>query len=449
MTMSTTALGLRRILRIVFRARQDRTSAWTPVVMGLICLVARAAPGDVITVCPDGSCDHTTIQAGVDAAEPGDIVEIGAGEWVLECDPYRTAVSFSGKGDIVIRGVRGPDGEWLTRLRAPDGIYERWGFASTTDLSEMRYDAVVFQDLEFFGVEGAAPMYCIEAWHSPIELRSCRFRDISTAGVATQFISDVLRVVDCEFVDVDTNQLPLLDARVTRLEVVGCRFERCGPRRHYLGFGTNPLVKGEDSDMVIRRCEFIDCCRISETGAEQRAPIGLDVEGSLSVIDTRITGLKYAGYASQPAAIIGEGLPAGFDVEVVRCSVDLNELAWAPSAMIAYRYPGADMPDFMSVRVEDSVFCGNWSDWTGDWVPLTPATLPWTDLGGNTVVEGTCPSFDCPADLDGDGRVSVGDLSLLTAAWGPCPSCSEDLDGDGRVGGRDLATLFAAWGPCP
>jgi hypothetical protein len=57
--------------------------------------------------------------------------------------------------------------------------------------------------------------------------------------------------------------------------------------------------------------------------------------------------------------------------------------------------------------------------------------------------------IDCPADLDGDGVVSAGDLAALISRWGQTnPSVPADLDGDGVIGAGDLAALIAAWGPC-
>ena len=55
---------------------------------------------------------------------------------------------------------------------------------------------------------------------------------------------------------------------------------------------------------------------------------------------------------------------------------------------------------------------------------------------------------DCP-DLDGDGGVGFGDLTMLLTGWGTCDGpCGRDLDGDGSVGFNDLTTLLFAWGPC-
>ena len=57
--------------------------------------------------------------------------------------------------------------------------------------------------------------------------------------------------------------------------------------------------------------------------------------------------------------------------------------------------------------------------------------------------------FGCPADLNDDDIVGVGDLLALLAAWGTDPGGPPDLNGDGTVGIADLLLLFAAWGPCP
>lgn len=55
---------------------------------------------------------------------------------------------------------------------------------------------------------------------------------------------------------------------------------------------------------------------------------------------------------------------------------------------------------------------------------------------------------DCPADLDGDGRVDSADMGILLGAWGSDSSIA-DLDGDGEVTGADLALVLGFWGDCP
>jgi C1A family cysteine protease len=52
----------------------------------------------------------------------------------------------------------------------------------------------------------------------------------------------------------------------------------------------------------------------------------------------------------------------------------------------------------------------------------------------------------CPADLTGDGVVSVADFLALLAAWG---TPDGDIDGDGDTSVTDFLELLSAWGPCP
>jgi len=70
-------------------------------------------------------------------------------------------------------------------------------------------------------------------------------------------------------------------------------------------------------------------------------------------------------------------------------------------------------------------------------------------VGSNFGIIDPCVA-PCPADLDGDGAVGVGDLVQALAGWGPCTAaCAADLDGDGTVGARDLSAILSAWGGCP
>lgn len=56
----------------------------------------------------------------------------------------------------------------------------------------------------------------------------------------------------------------------------------------------------------------------------------------------------------------------------------------------------------------------------------------------------------CPHDLNGDGAVTGGDLSLCLASWGPATGAGyyADFDGNSVVDGFDITALLANWGPC-
>lgn len=67
-------------------------------------------------------------------------------------------------------------------------------------------------------------------------------------------------------------------------------------------------------------------------------------------------------------------------------------------------------------------------------------------LRTGTGEEGTIPTDECEADLDGDGFVNGADLAILLGDWGQVSG--DDLDGLGVIDGADLAILLGAWGPC-
>ncbi len=68
------------------------------------------------------------------------------------------------------------------------------------------------------------------------------------------------------------------------------------------------------------------------------------------------------------------------------------------------------------------------------------------DLGAVETPGPTAAPFG-PADFSGDGVVNAMDLSLLLAAWGPCPTdcCLPDLTFDEKVDIADLSVFLAAW----
>lgn len=61
------------------------------------------------------------------------------------------------------------------------------------------------------------------------------------------------------------------------------------------------------------------------------------------------------------------------------------------------------------------------------------------------------PQEDCPADLDLDGIVSVGDVLLLLGQFGCVVECgAADISGDGLVGVNDVLQMLNVFGtPCP
>ena len=70
--------------------------------------------------------------------------------------------------------------------------------------------------------------------------------------------------------------------------------------------------------------------------------------------------------------------------------------------------------------------------------------------GQGTLVISCTPGGDtCPADINNDNSVNVGDLLAVINAWGPCAGCPADVNNDGQVNVGDLLAVINAWGACP
>ena len=73
-----------------------------PVVVGIVSLVWSASVGaETITVCLDGSCDHTAVQAAIDAATNGHVIEVSGELYLLDATIVTNgeALRIQGAGD--------------------------------------------------------------------------------------------------------------------------------------------------------------------------------------------------------------------------------------------------------------------------------------------------------------------------------------------------------------
>jgi predicted outer membrane repeat protein len=111
-------------------------------------------------------------------------------------------------------------------------------------------------------------------------------------------------------------------------------------------------------------------------------------------------------------------------------------------------YPNCDWELGATVEIfgdtfamQDSYICGGGKIQGQLYLPLC---CDYVDLGGNYVNEACCFS-----DLDHDGSVGGGDLTILLGAWGTsCLGCQADLDDNGVIDGADLTLLLGDWGGC-
>lgn len=90
----------------------------------LLPTIATIAPAETITVCAKG-CEYNTIQAAIDAAEEGDVIEIGAGVWRKNLFSRKQLVLRGSGPDLtIIDGSDGPIG-WSTCLTVSED-FDGW-----------------------------------------------------------------------------------------------------------------------------------------------------------------------------------------------------------------------------------------------------------------------------------------------------------------------------------
>jgi len=136
------------------------------------------------------------------------------------------------------------------------------------------------------------------------------------------------------------------------------------------------------------------------------------------------------------------------------CTLELHDFTWNQDlscfAARGFREPNPATPQLYAGHAVVA-----W--WQGAFVerrlPEAPAVVR---VSGDVLVwlADDWHAYDLPArlpllvgDLNGDGRVSVGDLSILGAHWGQPATWHEgDLNGDWTVDVSDVSILSARWG---
>jgi hypothetical protein len=328
---------------------------------------------------------YPTIQAAIDAAANGDVVQISPGT-------YPGPVDFLGK-QITVRGTH--QDPTLTVISGGISVVRFWSSESSHSV------------LERVTVTGGT---------------SSSEPKVGTgkgAGIHIRGSSPTIR--DCRIVS----------NRISTASGDG------GSVRD--GYGAGICVEG--GNPLIANC-FIAANSISTPGSVMLGSSGLGagvcfINSSGTIQDCRITGNSitvrggsgFANGSGAAIAAIGSGSP-----QIVRCEISANvadvsgnygcssasgigtnttavirdcvvrdnqSLGCSPTGVL-FSAPGASMTG--------SRVCGN----TGN-----PVTGPYINLGGNSIAI-TCPN--CTGDLNGDGLVNGADLGILLTVWGPCPN---------------------------
>jgi hypothetical protein len=331
--------------------------------------------------------DHPTIQAAIDAIQPGQ-----SGTVLVAAGTYQGPIDFRGK-NVVVRGA----GASTTTIQGSGGQ-----LSAVVRLSGNEPPTAA---LERFTVRGGlsgspipqAPQFLVGgglfANESAAKVRDCVFEDnfASYGGGAY-----------------------LRNSSTT--------FERCTFRMNRAGaFGGAVQFLNSTASMTD--------CLVEQNTCESRGG-GLHVFNGATLL-TRVTVTGNLSTSVMGGISFDHGGDPSATLSLVDCVVNSNSALVAQGGIGVLAAPGTARMSLAGTTV-----CTN--------LPRPNLAGPWQDLGGNTVCI-------CVGDLTDNDFVNGDDLGVLLGDWGPCTAdgCPADFNRDGAVDGIDLGQLLAAWGPCP
>ncbi len=114
---------------------------------------AMPALGTTWYVEADGSGDYPTIQAAADAAEDGDVIQLGAGrfnDYIVDPQWGNFRLWLYGDKSLTIRGA-GPE-QTIIGPEQPGAAYWDWGFYSDPGPASIRVESIRFENLDRVGM---------------------------------------------------------------------------------------------------------------------------------------------------------------------------------------------------------------------------------------------------------------------------------------------------------
>ena len=192
----------------------------------------RSTHADTITICPDGSCDFSSIEEGLEAAVDGSRIEIGPGRYGLG------TVDLNGR-DLEIVGIPDEVGQ------VPQIIIESSGrLRSAGDLHVESLEIRSDDTHRIFLVRGENG--------SRFTFVDCGFNLLKLhigTDVDGEIVLDRCRLSECR------NSLTMITADVVRVEA--CRFEECSMPDD--GTSTKSMIEAQvfsARDTEVRQCDF-------------------------------------------------------------------------------------------------------------------------------------------------------------------------------------------------
>lgn len=216
-------------------SRAIRTPGTAPVATIACLLLARTLNAATIDVCPDGSCDHTSIQAAVLASSDGDVIRVHPGNYVLpagqEIDIFNRTLTIRGIGDVSGIVVQGPAGTGIFDIRANNDDSVTLENLSIVGGSTSVGGGLYAEDVELvvrncrFESNLADAGGAAAVSRGDVEFDSCRFtfNDAALFGGAVYAVDATIRFVDCLFDDNASDEGGGIASSFCDMDLVRCR----------------------------------------------------------------------------------------------------------------------------------------------------------------------------------------------------------------------------------
>ena len=357
------------------------------------------ASGNAPAVTIDVPGDFPSIQAAIEAASDGDVIEIAAGTY------HEHDLSLQQKA-ITLRGATDPDGlpaTTIDSLGLGDNIMAFFGEGNDT----------IVEHLVFTGVAGG-DWAAVTMFHARPTMRNCTFVGNETTGIGggVYNLNGAPVFVDCRFIDNSADW----------------------------GGGYACWETGQPDHPSFLRCTF----------SGNTAALGggfANLRSSPSLVECVFEGNVAT---DDGGAVFNEGDACcerwSGDVVMASCLFDGNTTAGSGGA-ICNRTFGTTTIDGCTIRNNVAGLAGSAVASSGPTMAiLTGSTVCSNagttgqiegpmDLDGTNSIDDDCP-VDCEGDVNGDGDVGITDLLTVIGDWGVPYDVS------------DLLAVISGWGAC-